>query len=651
MKSVYINSKVVLLLLLMGLLFCPSGLSAQNQSKKELEAQWIQVLKSNASVMEKDKACRELQVIGTTDSVPALSPLLSDPALSHMARYALEPMPYPEAGQALRDALKKTESLIKVGLLNSLAWRQEKAAVPDIVSQLNDKDSRVIEAAISALGRIGTPEAALSLVKLRLNPPSGMQAVVGQASLAMAEHWMKSGNLKEAAKIYDRLQSVENPNYIRQGALIGLMSAQPEKAVERILQAIRGNDFIVKPTAIAAIPSMKDPKAIRQFSEMLPKVSVETQILLIGALADCDPGIVLPTLIDALKNPNPKIQVTAVKALGRAGDVNSVAHLCRMLGESKEVMLKKEIVDSLGRMRGDRVNEEILASYKKADSDARASLIEVLVSRRIMESIDSLFLDAKGEPGRVREAALKALGNMAGATRLPEIMALVVQWQGEEERSDVESACIKIARRNPSEENRADAILDVFQQTKDLATKRSLLNILGGIANSKALGVVQGMAGEKNPELRDAYIVALAGWPNSKAIDLLLKEWKDTDVLRHKLLALRGSVRILRLNEIPAPATLNHYRYLMENSRNPDDKKLILSGLADAADAGALQLVEPNLANPEIRAEAELALLQIARRVLHSSPAEAKDALDKLRKEAQNPEVKTQAEELYNRKN
>ena len=53
-----------------------------------------------ASIADKAAACRDLRVLGTEKSVPALAALLADKELSHSARIALEPMAYPAAGAA-----------------------------------------------------------------------------------------------------------------------------------------------------------------------------------------------------------------------------------------------------------------------------------------------------------------------------------------------------------------------------------------------------------------------------------------------------------------------------------------------------------------------------------------------------------------------
>src|SRR5690349_10488944 len=73
-------------------------------ARKNLESRLAAVLKTDASRDAKDFVCRKLMLIGTAESVPALAELLPHAENSHMARYALERIPGPEASQALRDA-------------------------------------------------------------------------------------------------------------------------------------------------------------------------------------------------------------------------------------------------------------------------------------------------------------------------------------------------------------------------------------------------------------------------------------------------------------------------------------------------------------------------------------------------------------------
>ena len=100
--------------------------SAGAADEKEL----ISILKSDAGVPQKCDACRQLRIDGTAKSVPALAALLTTERTGHAARYALEGMPYPEAGNALRQAMVRSSGPTKAGLIDSLGWRRDFAAVP-----------------------------------------------------------------------------------------------------------------------------------------------------------------------------------------------------------------------------------------------------------------------------------------------------------------------------------------------------------------------------------------------------------------------------------------------------------------------------------------------------------------------------------------
>ncbi|MCR4415739.1 MAG: HEAT repeat domain-containing protein, partial [Thermoguttaceae bacterium] len=123
--------------------------------RKEMAARLVAVLGTNAPNGAKDLVCRQLAVIGTAEHVPPLGALLGDEKLSHMARFALERIPGPEADEALRQALGRVKGTLLIGVINSLGNRRAEKAVPDLAKILGDPDASVAAAAASALGKIG----------------------------------------------------------------------------------------------------------------------------------------------------------------------------------------------------------------------------------------------------------------------------------------------------------------------------------------------------------------------------------------------------------------------------------------------------------------------------------------------------------------
>ena len=68
-------------------------------ARRRLEERLVDTLGKCVSRDAKDYVCRKLKRVGTAISVPALEALLPYPEFSHMARYALESLPHPHAGQ------------------------------------------------------------------------------------------------------------------------------------------------------------------------------------------------------------------------------------------------------------------------------------------------------------------------------------------------------------------------------------------------------------------------------------------------------------------------------------------------------------------------------------------------------------------------
>ena len=102
----------------------------------------------------KAKACQRLAVTGDRSAVPALEPLLTDPALSHYARTALEPMRDRAADDALRGALGKTQGKLLVGVIGSIGKRRDPQAIVALEKLRHGDKVDVARAANSALARI-----------------------------------------------------------------------------------------------------------------------------------------------------------------------------------------------------------------------------------------------------------------------------------------------------------------------------------------------------------------------------------------------------------------------------------------------------------------------------------------------------------------
>jgi HEAT repeat protein len=196
-------------------------------ARKDLESRLAVVLKTDVSRDAKDFVCRKLMIIGTAASVPTLAELLSDKDLAHMARFALERIPAPEAAQALRDALPKLNGSLKIGVISSLGVRRDTESVAPLAVLLADSDATVARAAAFALGDIRTSEAAIALSKTRMAATA--QPAIIDASLFCAEGLLADGKRNEALAIFKSYVAEDQPKHVRLAATKGILACAGKK--------------------------------------------------------------------------------------------------------------------------------------------------------------------------------------------------------------------------------------------------------------------------------------------------------------------------------------------------------------------------------------------------------------------------------------
>lgn len=174
-------------------------------ASRALELRLAEILGGEVPHAAKDAICRMLRTFGSAASVPALARLLADEKLSHMARYALERIPAPEAGRALLEALPMVSGKEKIGIITSLGVRAEAESVAPLQALLAGTDPAVARSAALALGEIGTRDAAKAL--LAASPAPEVLPCHADALLACAGKLSVAGETAAATVIYQKIAS------------------------------------------------------------------------------------------------------------------------------------------------------------------------------------------------------------------------------------------------------------------------------------------------------------------------------------------------------------------------------------------------------------------------------------------------------------
>lgn len=623
--------------------------------RKRLVNRLAAMLETDATYDCKQFVCRQLSIIGDEEQVSILANLLTNERLSDMARYALEQIPAAAVDKALRDTLNTTEGKMKVGVINSLGRRGDVKAVDVLSKLIYDTDTIIAETAAVALGKIGGEKAAKVLDEALAKASPELWGVLAESYLLCADKFMTKGKTEKAQAIYTKIYTKSGLQQIRIAALNGMITASGEKADKIIINILKSKETEMQTTAVGRVPEIPGVKFTKAMAKELPKLSTSGQIQLLTALGDRGDVTALPAVIKATKVEDEPVRIAAFKALGRLGDASHAALLAQAAAKTNGAE-QQAARNSLDGLRGSEVDSKMLASLKDSTAEVRAELIRSLGQRHASVATSTLLNISKEAPEpMVRLKSIKSLSLTAQEKDLPALVNFLVSTKNDAERSEAEKTVLSVCRKITEQNKRADVVLEAMSSVEDVKARVSLLRVLGKLAVNSALPVLQTLVKDNDADIKDAAIRGLSDWPNDEPLADLLQIAKTSSSEVHRILALRGYIRLIGFRENrPAAEALKMYLQAMKLASNDSEKKMLLSEIAkvrgfEKADIRILEetldIVESYLDNPALQNEAVSGTTKLAKVISKSNPEKAKAVMEKILKISKDENIRKEAEE------
>ncbi|MEI7731975.1 MAG: HEAT repeat domain-containing protein [Verrucomicrobiota bacterium] len=571
---------------------------------------------------------------GRAEVVPALAKLLesADAAVAEMARRALQKNPAPEAATALRAALAKTTDPVRqAALALALGKRQDTASTSAITALLKHKDEALLNAALAALGDLGTPEAAKAIAGSRQSLPEALRLASAEAWLKCAEQFLRAKQIKEAAAIYQQLYQPQEPRGVRLAALHGTLQAAGDNAGKMILELLTGTDADARTIATGQINDLSSAGA-KALVSGVNKLPIASQTLVLGILATKSEKAALPLALELIKSQDETARVAGLNALGWLGDGGHVLLLLQALATQGDSATEARA--TLTRIVGTGVNESITDAMKQAkDAKLKAVLIEVLEARGATTAVTALLTETVSEDATLRRSAFKALGKLAMPENLPDMVKGLVKTKPGGERDEAEKAIAMTSARVPEKEKQAEAVLQSLA-TADPAEKLALLPVLGRIGGAKAFDAIKSaVAGSDNATV-EAGLKALNNLPDAtdEIADQLLMFVKKAQKPAERKNALRAYIRVVSLPDgFSDKQRLQKLKLAMELADQDAERNFVLERLVDVKTMEAMRYAAQFLETPALANRAANTVMDISReRNLRNNRAEIDQLLNRI---------------------
>jgi hypothetical protein len=416
-----------------------------------------------------------------------------------------------------------------------------------------------------------------------------------------------------------------------------------------VLDILRSGDQDMQAAAIAMVKEMPGTQVTEALAKELPNLSPRSQVQLLSALGDRGDVAARPAVVTAVKSEDQSVRIAALRALGQLGDDSNVEQLAQAAAGTSGAE-QKAARDSLYRLRGPNVDKVILTALPKAETKTKVELIKSVGQRNITAGVAALLETAKDSDRKVRIESLRVLKVVAEPENLPALVELLIKAKSSSDRTEAQKTIAAVAHRIADKNSQAASVLAALPSVKETVARCSLLNVLGSIGDNSALPVLTAAVKDENVDIQTASIRALADWPTPEPAADLLKVAESSGNKVHRILALRGFVRLLGLpSDRPAGETIEMYKKAMSLAPDTGEKKKVLSGLANTKSLAAMQMAAGYLDDESLFVEAGAAVINIAGGIYADYPEQAKDMLNQIIKTTKSDSLRQQAQELINK--
>ncbi len=616
------------------------------------EAQCIQVLKSSASPMEKDAACVRLKHIGTARSVPALADLLTDPQLSDSARYVLEAMSAPAAERSLIAALRKTSGSLKVGIIDSLGVRREKAAVSALIKALKDPDPDVASAAAAALGEIANKKALTALQAASTGPAGSVHDAVVDAMLGCANRLLAAGDRAKALALFQKLYATQREPSVQVAAYRGLLLASGKQTLALTIEAIAGPEGAAQTAALQLVHDLDAPGATAAFAQLLPRAPARVQVSLVENLAQRNDPAAAPAVTALANSPAPTVRLAVVRALGNLGDATVVPLLAEAAASAApaERALRDAARDSLAQLNRGEPDRELIRLLPTAQPAVQLEMGRALGARGDHPAVPKLLALAGQGADSTRQAALLALGQLVDQAEVGSLARILLEAPTDTARAQAAEALNTACRHVQFLHGHFEVEpLITALASANAEARIALLPVCAAFNDPQVRVALRAGVADSNPQVHTAAVRALCDTTDAELLPDLVKLGCGAPENNLRTLAIGACVRLMTQEEtvkLPNAQRAETFKTLLAAAPNVEQKRLLLAGLAEIPNAEALELAEGLLADTAVQNEAAHALIKIVAAMPGSSETVA--ALKRLLAVVQDADTRQAAEAVLN---
>jgi HEAT repeat protein len=586
------------------------------QGKEGTRTGWEKICLSYATGRQdkgvKDFFMKQLQLVGSDQSVEALKGYLGDEQLCSPALGAITSIGGKTAETVLAESLKNVDLPCAAEVMNILAEMKSPAALNEYIYWASDTDLNIRASAFNALAKSGSPMAYPVLAKAAKSEYYHWErSGATSALLTYAKTVGDSGDLKTMDKICKLVISKCNDKLTIGNKIAALKiytGFHGTDAMKLLIKAVEHPDKSYRVAALSASLMIPGDEIISEWIDYYPKAIQAAKPEIISALGDKKVMSALQLFSRALSDADPAVRKEAALAIARIEGKKAVPELINYFSKFTEQSDQEAAKTALMSVCGNQEISLLKPVLANGPAPAQKTAIELISWNSDPSNfIDVINFTSSGE-AEVRSAAFAALPSLASPGDIPGLIALIRRTDDADFVRDIQEALANAANKIADPGKRSDLII---MSLSNPAGKEKIIPVLAKTGGSEALTLVLKEFENGNASMRDICFKTLTSWVDYKASSALYEICASGDKTFEEP-SFKGYIRQIRTASLPDEQKLLLFRKIMPFALSTDRKNEVLTEIGKLKTYQALFFISGYLDDPATSAKAALAAMTIA---------------------------------------
>lgn len=419
----------------------------------------------------------------------------------------------------LQKVLHNPQVLVRHWAAYALGVSGDETTLNDMITALDDEDSKVREWAAYGLGMMANPAALVPLAERVADKKEKEQVRVD----AVEALW-KLGDFAAVPHLVDALG--DESHKIRAAAAYGLGWLEDRSVVQSLIKALNDENRDVRQSAVWALTRLQDTEAIQPLIKALADENNGVRWRAAYALGQVGGSEAVPALITALEDKNKQVRQYAVQALGKLGDSLAIQPLRMAMRNVKwadSEVVTQNIIIALRKL-GSSIDTMALTEALESDNWETQAVAALTLFYADETTAYELCLPLlKHKKSRVRYSALYAVARLGKELAVQHLQAALT-----DEASLVRQAAVWGLNGIPDLTTVEDIIVGLGDGVGYV--RQNNVGALENFGPSNTQSTLIAMLNDNDPAVRRQTASALR-LGNSKAVSSLIQTFlRDPDV-------------------------------------------------------------------------------------------------------------------------